>query len=255
MKYIKLFENFQLFEKIADVNEDVDFLYNTYFKEGIDYIQKNNTIDTTLFKKGVVSSSELVSPLSIKAHNVSPIEIFINDENIKPYNAHYSPYKNIINLCLNSNAVEHLMDYKTIQDAANHLDGNQKKQFMREFDESRIKGTIHHELAHWIDDALHNNNIKMKLSNRKEKGVDITSKNINFTDMELHAQIHNIVQLKRKYEDIWNYITFEEMVELSPSLMSVKYSTHSNYDDKLKWVFRLKKRMAREGLLGKRMYN
>jgi hypothetical protein len=255
MKYIKLFENFQLFEKIADVNEDVDFLYNTYFKDGIDYIQKTDTIDKTLFKKGVISSSELVSPLSIKAHNVSPIEIYINDENIKPYTNHYSPYKNIINLCLNSNAVMHLMDYKTIQDAANHLDNIQKKQFLKEFDESRIKGTIHHELAHWIDDALHNSNIKMKLSNRKEKGVDITSKNINFTDMELHAQIHNIVQLKRKYGDIWNNITFEEMIELSPILMDIKYSTRTDYEDKQKWVFRLKKRMAREGLLGKRMYN
>jgi hypothetical protein len=239
MKYIKLFENFLILEKLTEVNEDVDFIYNKYFKSGIDYIQENDKLDLSLFPKNEISSSELKSSPCQKAHQISPVKININ--NLK-YNNSYIPSLMTINISLSRNAVNHAQWYPTISEASNILDN--KNSFLQEFTEHKIKGSIHHELVHWIDDVLNNRHIANKLIRNTK------IKNIDFTEIEIQAQIHNIVQLKRKYGDIWDSITFDEMIKMSPPLNVVLKS-----DGKERWIFKLKKRMAREGLLGKKMYN
>ncbi len=253
MKHLKAFEQYNIInEKLTDVNEDVDMIYDTYFKDGYDYINEFDKIDISLFKTDTITSAELVSPACKKAHLLNPIKIYINNADISHIsNNFYNPFDKIISIRVNNSAIEYANDFESVSDAADNLTDSQKNSFLNEFKGSSIKGSIHHELAHWIDDTLNNQHLKKKLQKQKETGVVI--KNINFSPMELQAQIHNIVQLKRKYEKIWDDLTFEEMIKLSSSLSSVM-KRNDDYDARKDWIFRLKKRMARENLLGKKMY-
>jgi len=245
MKYLK---KFNLFEKLTDVNIDVDMIYNEYFKEGIDYINKTDKLDKSLFKKATIYSDSLSSPLCIEANKINPVEILINVKNDSPN--HYNPYKKIINLHVSYTATNYVSQYKTLTDAINGLyDSKQRISLSNQFKESTIKGSIHHELVHWIDDSLNNQHILTKLNKAKGKPI----KNVNFALFELQSQIHNIVQLKRKYEDVWDNLTFDEMMSMSPALSVVMNNIDSA--EKTIWIKRLKKRMSREGLLGKNMYN
>jgi hypothetical protein len=71
--------------------------------------------------------------------------------------------------------------------------------------------------------------------------------------MEIQAQIHNVKQLYKKYKDIWDDLTFDNMLDLSPLLSSI--NNNFSGDIKTTWRKNLKIRMHREGLLGKNMVN
>jgi len=250
MKYIKLYENYLLTEKLTEVIEDVDWIYEKYFKKGYDYIEENNKLNMSLFISDMFSSKELISPICKGAHEINPISIYINDKKINTNN--YNPFEKEIHLGVNKSAIEYALDFDTLSDATNYLDDDRQKiSFTKEFKETSMKGSIHHELAHWIDDTFNNEHLKKKLQKQKDSGIRI--KNVNFTKFELQGQIHNILQLKRKWEKIWDTITFDEMVKLSPSLSNIM--SNRDYEAREKWIFDLKKRMYREGLLGKGMYN
>jgi hypothetical protein len=128
----------------------------------------------------------------------------------------------------------------------------------KEYTEERIKGSIHHELAHWIDDTFNNQHLKKRIEknlalNSAGEALPFDKVTVNAHYMEIQAQIHNIKQLHNKYADTWDTLSFDEMIGMSPSL----YNTYRSlpYSLKTQWVKKLKMRMFREGLLGKRMFN
>jgi len=137
-------------------------------------------------------------------------------------------------------AVNDLSDYK------------QKKIFKIEFTEEKIKGSIHHELTHWIDDVFHNRHIEKRINKQVELQTrDIGGIPVNATKMEIQGQIHNIKQLYNKYKNNWNVLTFDDILNISPALNTVNNSLPSNFKER--WIRDLKIRMNREGLLGKNM--
>ena len=137
-------------------------------------------------------------------------------------------------------AVNDLSDYK------------QKKIFKIEFTEEKIKGSIHHELTHWIDDVFHNRHIEKRINKQVELQTrDIGGIPVNATKMEIQGQIHNIKQLYNKYKNNWDVLTFDDILNISPTLNTVNNSLPSNFKER--WIRDLKIRMNREGLLGKNM--
>ena len=91
-----------------------------------------------------------------------------------------------------------------------------------------------------------------------EKALEVGSKDfkgipIDSTSLEIQGQIHNIKQSYRLYKDIWDTLTFDELKEIVPTIGIV--SRKLGWDIREKWVKALKKRMYREGLLGKNMVN
>jgi len=251
MKYITISikEFYKLNESLINIQNDIDKIYDNYFRDGIEYIQNSDKIDLSKFKVGEISSADLTDELCKKAHKINPITIYINnDKNL--YNNHYNPLKKLINLRPNRNAIDYSLGFNTISEATESLDYEQKETFIREFKESTIKGSIHHELVHWIDDSLNNKHIekiiKKQLDNKKY------IKDANYRNFEIQSQIHNIIQLKKQNQDIWNYLSFAEMIKLSPSLSTV-FKNMTNIDGRNKWLRQLKSRLYREGLLGKNM--
>ena len=238
-----------LTEKLHNVNDDVDLIYNKYFKNDIEKLKQTGIITKEMFKRYQTDTSILQNLKSIKTHELNPCEILINHGG----NA-YLPTKNIIKISINDNAVDYVIDDNDgdFKKALDNISDDLKKSLYNEFEEHKIKGSIHHELTHWIDDTLYGSHIN-KYIQKRNKNNKFDNTNVNTLPFEINAQIHSINQIKNKNIDKWNELTFLDLIDLSPSLSTI-YNQLS-YDDRKKWLKKLKKRMHREGLLGNKMYN
>ena len=248
----KLLRESILSEKLTDVDSDVDLLYDKYFRKDTEAIERTGFVTSAMFERLETNTSILTSPDAIKCHELNPCIIKIN-----PGINYYNPNDKIIGIGVSRNAYNFAIDYANgnIEAALNSLtDERQKKSFIKEFTEARIKGSIHHELAHWIDDTLNNQHIKARVGKARERNTtDLNGMPVDSTKMEIQGQIHNIKQLHNKHKDIWDKISFQDMLELSPPLYSV--NNKFTGETKAKWRRELKLRMNREGLLGKNMIN
>ena len=218
-------------ERLMDINDDVDFIYDTYFREDYEEIEKTGIITDDMFETTEINTSMLKSPLAVKANELNLCVIAINKDT--GHGNFYSPSQSLISVGPNKGAIGFIRDYDgSIETAMSYLEGNQVKSMMNEFNSSSIKGSIHHELVHWIDDTLHNKHITNRINTAHERNTNITKRGIpiNADTMEIQAQIHNIQQLKRKYGDIWDSLSFWDMVEHSPSLISMT----DKFDDDIK---------------------
>jgi hypothetical protein len=248
----KLLREGLLTEKLAEVDYDVDLLYDRFFKEDIDYITRTGYVNSGLFKTNETNTVILKTPESINVNKTNGCIIVVN--NLK--GNFYKPNARTIGISINQDAVNFVIDeFKgDLQAAINYLHEPNRSSLRNEFKEERIKGSIHHELVHWIDDSMNNQHIKKRLDKALELGTrNIGGVHVNSTKMEIQGQIHNIKQLHNKFKDVWDDMSFTELVNNSPSLSLVSRQL-SGYI-KIKWVKDLKTRMYREGLLGKNMIN
>jgi len=242
----KLRESLLLTEKIFDLDSDVNMIYDKYFKYYIDYVAKYRKM--TDLVKGSFKSEELTSKLAKKANEINPVTIIINDSKSAYSSSYYNPTEQIISISYNKEAINFVFDNENSLDVAKtQLPLNMRNSLEHEFKESVIKGSIHHELAHWIDDTLNNNHIKKTLAKNQNKRI----KNINTHYLEIQGQIHNVKQLHNEYSEIWDDLTFDELISKSPALNSI--NNKLNGDLKKMWLRKLKTRMYRENLLGKNM--
>ena len=238
-------------EKLADVDDDVDMLYDMYFRESVDEVKRTGIINAKVFKQLETDTSILKNEKCIKAHEINPCKLLVNKSS-----NHYDPVNSIISIGISLNAANYIISnfMGDIQKAIAYQDEDQRSSLSREFTEERIKGSIHHELAHWLDDTFNNQHIKKRIDkNLAGEVLPYNTVTVNAHYMEIQGQIHNIKQLHNKYKDIWDDLTFEGMINLSPPLTHV-YKTLP-YTNKVNWVKNLKLRMFREGLLGKKMFN
>lgn len=241
-------ENF-LMERLTEIDNDVDYIYDNYFKKDIEEIQRTNIVTIDMFKKSKLDTSYLMSKDASIANKENPCLININFGGIN----HYNPNEQIINLTINGNALSHVMNYKgNIELAKNELPERVQKRFKQEFTEEKLKGTINHELVHWIDDTLHNKHIQKTLEKAKEtKGGIFRNKPISMNYLEIQAQIHNIKQAKRKHSENWDNLTFGDLLEIIPVLSIINNGL--SFENREQWRKAIRRRMYREGLLGKKM--
>jgi hypothetical protein len=248
----KLLRENLLSEKLTEVDSDVDMLYDKYFKDDVDAIERTGFVTSAMFEEAETDTSILTSPDSIKCHELNPCVIKIN-----PGLNFYNPKHKIIGIGAFKNAISFVMNYAkgNIERALEELsDEKQRKSLIKEFTEARIKGSIHHELAHWIDDTLNNKHIEARVDRARERNTtSLGGIPVDATRMEIQAQIHNVKQVYNKHKDMWDEMTFQDMLELSPSLHSV--NNKFTGETRAKWRKELKLRMHREGLLGKNMRN
>ncbi len=247
----KVFEGL-ITEKLANVDDDVDLLYDLYFKKGIDKISKSKIIDPQtykFFKKRNISDTSILKTEDCKlAHELNPCKILTNVDSNS-----YNPIDKEIRISIHDQALDYAMEYDGNLDLARNTllpYRNKRSAFLQEFTEEKIKGSIHHELAHWLDDTFNKEHLKYKITKKPEilKNFDI-----NASKHEIHAQMHNIKQIYNKYKEIWDGLTFYDLLTMNPSLNTTYHRLSK--DIKTQWLKDLKKRMHRENLLGKRMIN
>ena len=239
-------------EALINVDDDVNLIYNIFFKKDIDKISKTGYITKKMFLESETDTSILTNEKSIEANEKNPCIIRINNKNIS--NA-YDPIKNIIYMSVNDNALAFTLNNfdGDINRALEYLkNSNQYESFKMEFTEEKIKGSIHHELVHWIDDTFNKQHIKKRIVKRLNSNTK-NSKNIpvDSTKMEIQAQIHNIKQLHNKYNHKWDQLTLKDLFNLSPSLNTIHNKLNKPFLKQ--WLIDLIKRMDREKLLGKNM--
>ena len=240
-------------ERLMDVSEDVDNIYEKYFMADCEIMRDTGMLESDMFDRSEFSTSDLTSPLALKAHALNPCTILINVRN-----NFYNPNKNIISLGINKSATNFIKDngYSLLKAQQRLInDGSQvdAKRLRGEFNYSRVKGSIHHELVHWIDDTLNNRHIRkaVDISSKKNSTIDSKGRARYLQPMEIQALIHNIVQLNREYKSTWDELSFEEMINSSASLSSTMGGFSQS--QKAEWKKVMINRMNREGLLGKNM--
>jgi len=238
-------------ERLTNVDSDVDLLYNKFFKNDVDVIQKTGIIDGGMFKRNITDTEILKDNESIESSDINKCDIKIN------YGRnYYSPSSQSISLSINKSAVEYVInDFNgDLNDAIKSLNHDKQNSLRKEFTEEKLKGSIHHELTHWIDDTMHNRYINKLLKKAEEVGSkNFNGKSINTSKMEINAQIHNIKQLYNKFKSTWGNLSFDDLISQSPTLMSISNELQST--DRNKWIRDLKTRMYREGILGYNMVN
>lgn len=248
----KLLKEAVLTEKLAEVDDDVDMLYDLYFKEDLEQLKKTGMITRDMFASFETDTSILRSPEAVKAHQMNPCKLLIN--HVK-YSNGYRPNAQIITMKVNNAAIEYVLDSNgNLNRAYEGLSTNQQKTFITEFNPETIKGSIHHELAHWLDDTFNSQHIKKRVNKQiAAKTPNLKGIDVNSTKMELQGQIHNIKQYYNLMKDQWDELTFKQLVEGVRTLLIVYNQLQG--ETRKQWLRDLKTRMFREGLLGKNMIN
>lgn len=244
----KLLRENLLTEKLTNIDDDVNFLYVKYFEGDVNELEKTGIITPEMFQRGATNTDTLNTEESIKGNQLNSCIILVNGGS-----NFYRPSTNFISISVSSNA----LNYVNSAFGGNFkqaINGPHSVSLSREFSEERIKGSIHHELAHWLDDTFNNQHINKRTQKPAEAGtVNLGGVPVNSTKMEIQGQIYNVKQLHNKYANIWDSLTFSEMLKYSPPLNMVYQQLPDKF--KTQWVRDLKTRMYREGLLGKNMSN
>jgi hypothetical protein len=183
---------------------------------------------------------------------MNPVRIITTQQN------EYNPREDFISVSLGAGALQLIRDIGSLKKALALLERNypdQLRMFKADLTPSRIKGSIYHELSHWLDDTFHNEHIRNALIAANERGdfkaLTQGEADVGLTTYEINAQIHAIKQLKRNYSKVWNTITFDQMIDKSTALQVVENNLSPG--DRIRWRKMILRRMAREGLLGDSM--
>ena len=256
---MRIIEIETLQEAVFELDQDVDMIYDKAFDHIIQAIQ-NNIWDGFYNPPELLGTSAiLVSPECKQAHKINPIKIITSKKG-----NFYSPQGEYISVSMNMQALDLLKMFignpDPMGDAIEQLPMNQHKRFKTEFTSHRVKGSIHHELSHWLDDTLHNSHIRNRLQTAHELPNKVATKHFNqgeehvdLSKFEMNAQLHAIMQIRKDDLEMWNLYSFEEMIQQNASLyyLSDEFKKIGKYEQ---WKKYLLKRLAREHLLGQEMH-
>jgi hypothetical protein len=245
-------------EKLFDIKSDVEMLW-TGLESAIEVYKKDPQKILDSYKEnGLVyklTSAELNSEPCKEAHKINPVTILLGF--LSNYGNVYNPDKQRITISVNKNAVLYLgpkgMDALPEAIKMYPVIG-------KEFDEDSLKGSIAHELSHWLDNTLHNKHLEKEIK-KYQASVDKNKPKYSpaewayITNHEIDANIHAIASLKDKYNKRWDTMSFLDVLNLKPSLVHLFKSigtklSKKQYDNFIKRFFG---RLARENMLGKNM--
>lgn len=253
----------KLLEKLFYIKEQVDYIYKHCFKAFLKSVNTNKVNDTikqylanrqsVLLKK--LTTKDLSKHSEVELANNK--QIFAIKCGVFADGSFVDYDNNIIQISINySNTANRVLagSFEVFSDS---------RKAKHSIPEERITSTIYHELSHWLSNSLYNGYIVGNIKNRHRKAQ---SKKMSFDDykkvdttntsyFEIDAQIHAIHNLKR-YNKNWDSLTIIELFDLYPSLKDVAteiYQKGKNSKRLNDWLKQLRKRMDREGLLGKSM--
>lgn len=250
----------RLSEATFDLDAQVDYLWDNYLAD-INDIWVRGRIPPqggTIF---VIDSSDLPPSDAIEqANSINPVSIEVNST----HGNVYQPQRKLVAIGFNQNATTFVVNYGGLNKAIEVLLANGKEQMAKnlanEFTETRLKGGAYHELSHWLDDSLHGRHLgalvaKVGSARTRRDGEIVLRRgkpDVALTKHEIDAQVHGLKAVKRKNEDIWDSLTFLDVIALVPSLMTImdRGIDEGWFDE---WKRALTKRLHREGMLGKQM--
>ena len=253
MKYRNLLQ-----EKMYNFSVDSEMIYNIGFKRIVDKYNNNIDFKPTDFKPKAMYSDKFKSPDAKKAHEINPVFVIINDYEL-PSDAFYLFRENIghqssvigIRIPVDfMNLVEHAGgDIKIIKNLVDmnvkYADSKSNKSLDDIITKKMILGNIEHEMAHWLDDSLHNRHyLNRKKRHRSEAEYAWDKREIN-------SKVYEFRKFKELHPELYDKLTLEDFVEYMPSVAFI-YDELSPSEWK-RWKKLLLRRLSREGLVGANM--
>lgn len=275
VEYTRINVNVQelLFEATFDVDQAVEVIYDEVFSLFIDRIQD--------FKKGgiftyrdldidnkVYSWEELVRKMESeqikKALTKTKISLHAG---VFYAGSSYSPTKKMITVSFSQSLYDLLerasMNSWTFDIMMDNLPDRYHTQALNEFNGSKVKGTIAHELSHWLGDVYHNGHISKMIGKmgqttdnyKARKMLNRGNADPYQADYEIDAMIHSLAQLKKSMgQGAWDTLTFNEMINSESGIYATINRLKDMYNnEESKFMKTFIKRMRREGLIGKSM--
>ena len=205
------------------------------------------------------SSKDLVSDVCKRAHAVNPVDIYAGF----PHENNYKPGLSTIEIGLPTG----LLDAVTSMDAVYNVFayGFETKAFMSEFTTAKVEASIRHELNHWASDSIRGRFIAKRIkgaqvvqskygygregASRVQKLLSKGGTDVLLSDMEIDSQVAGVAEIRRtKTKAEWDAMSFSDLIDTYTGLLGP-----SRAEGKVRWRKLFKKRLAREGLLGKQM--
>ena len=271
MKSFKKFISEELLtEKYYKINKDVDYVYNFLFKAFVDNFKKNSEINEDLINTDWIEGDDFAKRSKNKeikkAHELNPLDSImfskLSDVNVYRPAGISGNKKAQILLTPSSKSVRNLF-HTYGKNVLNGVKGNNRFSLENEITEARIKGSIHHEISHWLNDSLHENHIKNRMSSHagevrtdylKHMNKNIKRSHEFLTDYELDAQLHALIQYKRKNKKAWDSAkSIEDLFKKIPFTKPIRDKLSEN--EYKEWKKLILKRLARENLLPKNVRN
>jgi len=256
------FKDYLILEETFKIDDVVDYIYKKYFSDWFKIVD-NHTSDKILPvpKRSQFRSTDLEQfDIIKKANETNPVTITTNflDGNA------YSPQRQLVRLSINKNLVDFIQNNRfviadNVMNLADILPKNKIAGFKNDINGKKVKSSIAHEIAHWLDDTFHNSFIR-KVLDRASSADDGNNEyivrqgfdNVALTNFEIQAQIHQIKELKKNTDKkVWNTISFIDMISMDISLLHIEGSL--GRDEKKLWHKILLRRMVREKLIGRKM--
>jgi hypothetical protein len=235
-----------ILEKTFDLDVDVDWIYDKFFKKDIETIQKTRRIGRGMFKPQKITTASLKSAQAKEAHKIKPCTIYIN---LPDAPRAYQPFSRNIFVAVNRNAVDFVI--KKMRGDLDLAIEYTDPMIEVEFASMTIKSNIYHELSHWLDDVFHGEALSREVD--KWMKADEKPKEAIISSIEINAQIHTIKQMKRSLGDKWEEMTFSDLLSVLPIYNVIRKQFLGKPFKIYRWEKKLKQRMHREGLLGKNM--
>lgn len=253
----------------TELAKDVDRIYTQLFRDDVQKLFNGGHADDvsvrlltppTIIRRNLFASNELKLVFA-----EAPISILVNREG-----NHYNSHTGILSLSISQEALKFMKQYGdgTINGIKEKMPGF-LNQLQRDLSPNRVKESIYHELAHYVDD-IRNNKHLTRMIRKSVDDVDTTGgKNLDkirkrgkseiyLTDYEMEAMTHNVYQAYRKYQKIWDRLTFDDLMDKS-YVLGITYrgfqqsDRRDRTDKAVQFKQTLIKRMNREGILGRRM--
>lgn len=200
-------------------------------------------------------SSELKSPNAKKAHAINPIEIHVWLVGPRDHGNVYDVKKKEIHICLDRNVADAMINRLA------SIPHYQLPMLRNEVSDLKLKTTIRHEVAHWMDDSLHNLYLTKSLTKTmeiaREKGNEVALKarqamvthgepDIYLAPIELTAMVNQIAEYKRRVtQKKYDSLTWKQLMTEIPSLNSLNKAWGA------RWRKKMFERLSRENLIGK----
>lgn len=272
-KFLDFYNKNYLTEATLDIDEDVDYVWKYGMGKMLElynsnkslFLKYSNDFENPLFE---INSESLPSKVAKRAHSNLPITIKMG-----PFSssAHFNPSKRELILTINSNAIEAL----GFEGLDNQEVIKEYPEIVKEFDPKILKTTIAHELAHWIDEALHKNvpskeidktqkEIKKAVERNKRRDEswlddstrqEILNKFQVVSQPEIIANIQTFKELKRNYsQEEWDKLSLNDLKKIKGSFRQIfNKLKNMDRDTQQKFIKTFFGRLAKEGLLGKNM--
>jgi len=255
----------QLNEATLKIDRLVDFFYDEVFTNFIKEIDKfkqgrnaNFYVKDQKFTMRDIPQRFITDEIRM-AYETIPVVFYVG---VYLRGSFYSPQKHKVQMSFNSGVMDILDNAKrnglSYEQMLGAIPKTQQPNFKSELSGVKVRGSIAHEVSHWMRDAIHGKQLS-KMLTRADKDPRNRAKILHkgmgddyLTDYEIDAIIHDIVDVRRRYsKDEWDDLTIEDLLDITPTVNI----TRAKLRGKQRELFMklILKRMNRERLIGRNM--